>query len=548
MKRTKRYLGFAFANADLLLEVDRDGTLAFAAGASQALIGVPDSDLIGRSFHDFVTPADQALLRRIFNTLGGNGRAAPRMIRLLRPDGVAVPCTLSAYRLQDSPLVNVTVSQWAGNGPSPAVGATDPDTHLLASNSFVQAAMAGLEPGTAAGAGPAITLLQMNNLHEVRANLTQEEDRQLMAEIGAVLRQHSGPEAVAGRLSDSRFGVMTPVDLGDLIIRDIVQLAQDLGLDRAIDVDARTLGSCGPDLSRADRARLMLYALRRFAEDGIKAVDSLSSSSIVAAYARDAMGRLSQLRSDLTGNRISLAYEPIVALASGRMHHLEVLCRFNGERPGPTISFAEEVGIINDIDMAVCGMAMKELESAASDISLAVNLSAVSIASDLFIQALTAQLAARPRLSGRLLFEITESGRLEDLPRARNVLNDLRRRGHGVCLDDFGAGMASFTYIRALDFDYVKLDGSYISRMCGDRREEAIVIGMLALCRSLNVPTIAEHVETAEQLLRLRGLGCTYGQGWFFAKELSKPKRRDVDLSALNRPSRWTPTVQDFGK
>ncbi|MEE3625114.1 EAL domain-containing protein [Nitrospirillum sp. BR 11752] len=549
MKRTKRYLGFAFANADLLLEVDAQGIIHFATGACLALMGVTDADLLEQPLFGHLVPADQALVRRILVTLGENDRAPPRLIRLRHRDGGTLPCTMAAYRMQDSPLLNITLSQIGSHEPPlapPAAGDVDPQTQLLAPSAFTKAAMSTLA-SVDGGALASLTLVQMNNLREIRAHLTQDQDRQLMVEIGAVLRQYGGPEAVAGRLAEDRFGVMTPTDLADLITRDIAQLAQDLGLDQPLEVDAHTMDARERALSQADRGRLMLYALRRFAEDGIKGMEALtSSSSLVAEFARDAMGRLARLRGTLRDSRLALSFEPIHDLDSGRVHHFEVLCRINGERPGPCITFAEEVGIINDLDMAVCTMAMRELETAEPDISLAVNLSAASVASDLFMQALLAQLSMRPKLAGRLLFEITETGRLDDLPRARAVLNGLRQRGFPVCLDDFGAGMASFTYVRALEFDYLKLDGSFVSRMCESQREESIVVSMLALCRGLKVAAIAEHVETAEQVLRLRTLGCAMGQGWFFSKGMSRPKRRDMDLTSLSRPSRWTPTVHDY--
>ncbi|MBB6250229.1 EAL domain-containing protein [Nitrospirillum iridis] len=520
----------------------------FATGACLALMGMTDADLINRLLFDYLAPADQALVRRVLATLRENDRAPPRLIRLRHQEGGALPCTMAVYRMQDSPLLNITLSQYGNREQpvAPADGDVDAQTQLLIPNAFTKAAVASFaaEDG---GTSKALTLVQMSNLQQIRAHLTEDQDRVLMTEIGAVLRQYSGPEAVAGRLAENRFGVMTPTDLADLIARDIVQLAHDLGLDQPLEVDARTLDATGFALSHPDRARLMLYALRRFAEDGIKDMDALSSSSsIVADFARDAMGRLAKLRGDLKGSRLALSFEPIHDLSTGRTHHFEVLCRINGERPGPSITFAEEVGVINDVDMAVCGMAMRELETAPGDISLAVNLSAASVSSDLFMQALMAQLSTRPSLAGRLLFEITETGRLDDLARARSALNGLRQRGFPVCLDDFGVGMASFTYVRALEFDYVKLDGSFVSRMCESHREESIVVSMLTLCRSLKVTAIAEHVETAEQVLRLRSLGCAMGQGWFFSKGMSRPKRRDIDLSSLTRPSRWTPTVQDF--
>ncbi|MEC4590548.1 EAL domain-containing protein [Nitrospirillum amazonense] len=547
MKPVQRYLGFAFANADLLMEVDGDGALHFAAGAALALTGYSDAELTGRALADLLVPADRALVRRVLDALGDNGRSSPRPVRLRRRDGRVVVCALAAYRMQGSPLLSVTFCQLAaGAAALPAPHDVDPATELLTPAAFAQAAAVNFAPG---GVEPpacaALTLLEMNNLADIRTRLTAEADGQLMTEIGAVFRQHGG--AVAGRVADNRFGVMAPASLAEQITRDIARIAADLGLDQPLEVDARTLDSNSFGLSRADRSRLLLHALRRFAEAGAGAVDVLSGQSAAAGFVQDAVGCLALLRDDLGGNRLSLVFEPIVDLKTGRMHHLEVLSRFNGDRPGSVITLAEELGVINDVDMLVCSLAMRELETAPPDIILAVNLSAVSVGSDLFMQSLLAQLKAQPGLSGRLMFEVTETGNLGDLERARNVLGAVRRLGHPLCLDDFGVGMASFTYIRALDFDHVKLDGSFIAKMCVNKREEAIVIGMLALCRGLGVTAIAEHVETPEQMLRLRGLGCALGQGWLFSKALERPQRTDVDLRPLSRPSGWRPTVIDAG-
>ncbi|MEA1649197.1 EAL domain-containing protein [Nitrospirillum sp. BR 11164] len=547
MKRIQRYLGFAFANADLLMEVDGDGAVQFAAGAALALTGHSDAELAGRALADLLAPADRALVRRVLGALGDNGRGSPRPVRLRRRDGREVVCALAAYRMQGSPLVSVTFCQLAaGAAALPAPQDVDPATELLTPAAFAQAAAVNFAPG---GVEPpacgALTLLEMNNLADVRTRLTAEADGQLMTEIGAVFRQHGG--AVAGRVADHRFGVMATASLAEQITRDIARVAADLGLDQPLEVDARTLDSNSFGLSRADRSRLLLHALRRFAEAGAGAVDMLSGQSAAAGFVQDAVGCLARLRDDLGGNRLSLVFEPIVDLKTGRMHHLEVLSRFNGDRPGSVITLAEELGVINDVDMLVCSLAMRELETAPADIILAVNLSAVSVGSDLFMQSLLAQLKTQPGLSGRLMFEVTETGNLGDLDRARNVLAAVRRLGHPLCLDDFGVGMASFTYIRALDFDHVKLDGSFIAKMCVNKREEAIVTGMLALCRGLGVTAIAEHVETPEQMLRLRGLGCALGQGWLFSKALDRPRRLDVDLRPLSRPSGWRPTVIDAG-
>jgi EAL domain-containing protein (putative c-di-GMP-specific phosphodiesterase class I) len=118
----------------------------------------------------------------------------------------------------------------------------------------------------------------------------------------------------------------------------------------------------------------------------------------------------------------------------------------------------------------------------------------------------------------RLLIEVTESMRIRDLDAANRVLAVLRADGHKVCLDDFGAGAASFPYIQALDVDYVKIDGAYVKRMETHLRDRAILKAMVGLCTDLGIGTVAEMVETDTQATALIDLGVQYAQGYLFGR------------------------------
>ena len=114
------------------------------------------------------------------------------------------------------------------------------------------------------------------------------------------------------------------------------------------------------------------------------------------------------------------------------------------------------------------------------------------------------------------MFEITESARILDLEHANEVIQDLRKRGFHVCLDDFGAGEAAFDYLRELDVDFVKIDGKYVKDAASNSRDKAFLIAMSGLCHDLGITTIAEGIENEEILDFLRGCGITYGQGYVF--------------------------------
>ena len=134
--------------------------------------------------------------------------------------------------------------------------------------------------------------------------------------------------------------------------------------------------------------------------------------------------------------------------------------------------------------------------------------------------------------------EVTESTGLTDLPRAARVLEELRRVGHRICLDDFGAGAASFPYIQALPVDFVKIDGSYVRRLGGSPRDDAILRAMVGLCREIRVQVIAEMVETQDQAAQLNAWGFELAQGYHFGRPADRPAYKPASLFASPAPAR----------
>ncbi|MEO7177908.1 MAG: EAL domain-containing protein, partial [Allosphingosinicella sp.] len=131
----------------------------------------------------------------------------------------------------------------------------------------------------------------------------------------------------------------------------------------------------------------------------------------------------------------------------------------------------------------------------------------------------------------RLQVEVTETALLADFEVARENLRALRGAGARIVLDDFGAGHASISYLREMQFDGVKLDGALIGSLAESMRSRRLLKGVLDLCAALGLPSVAEHIETEDQLRLLRELGCREGQGFF----LSPPLHADA-AAALAAP------------
>ncbi len=140
--------------------------------------------------------------------------------------------------------------------------------------------------------------------------------------------------------------------------------------------------------------------------------------------------------------------------------------------------------------------------------------------------------ASRPEERKRLIVEVTESAALSDVEAANRRLGGLRAAGIKVCIDDFGAGAASYDYLRRLSVDTVKIDGSFVQGLESDPRARTLIGHLVELCRSLKVETIAEMIETEAAADVLREIGVDLGQGWLFGKAEAEPRT----VLAYNEP------------
>lgn len=149
---------------------------------------------------------------------------------------------------------------------------------------------------------------------------------------------------------------------------------------------------------------------------------------------------------------------------------------------------------------------------------VAVNLSGASINSQSFVDALNRLFAKHESLRSWVMFEITESSKIENLQRVNKTIQNLRQVGHKVCLDDFGAGAAAFQYIRDLEVDLVKIDGAYVKGALRTAKSRAFLKAMASLCKDLRINTVAEMVEDEALLSYLQECRVSYGQGYLFGR------------------------------
>lgn len=507
-----RFLGFAFASADLLLEVTQDGTILRADGAARTLTGRTESDLRGTRIADLMAEADR---RAVVNALHH-----ARHVQRLRPfaativgNGTAEPVLMGLYHSPGTVTFQMTVTRM----PAPeTLGGRDNSSGLLQGNQFLQEVTRALDPlpGEDTPVNRVLTLLHLEGLSSVRAKAPQKVD-DFLKRFGSVLRQHAVGEA-AGRVGDDKYGIVTSEQSAGLIAGLQTMMPGGIKVS-AVDVDLKDQEK----MRSEDSARALAYTIRRFADpDQPFAISNLMDG--FQGMLEKTVTRIQDLRSAMeTG--LELAYQPIVGLKDRQVHHHEVLMRITGRDTQRTVLFAEDSGIVSDLDLAVLRMVMERLKKAPR-LRAAVNVSARSLGSDFFVEAFERIVASDLLIARRILIEVTETVRIDDLKRMAGILNGFKSRGHKICLDDFGVGSASFPYLKALPIDYVKIDGSYADGLPGSGFDRNIVRCVVQLCAGQGIRTVVERVEREEQAACLADLGVDLGQGWLFGKPKPDPE------------------------
>jgi EAL domain-containing protein (putative c-di-GMP-specific phosphodiesterase class I) len=516
----ERFVAFAFAGAELLAEIDLNGTLTYAAGAFRSRFGQPPDAFVGRTVRSLVAAVDHEALDAALLLLTERGRLAPMMVRMndaertrLALAGIAVPSQGRPVRLCLS-FARPPAPVSGGFGASSAAG-------------FARATEARLRAGTAtdislleiAGAG-AVTLLESEAIGQAIDRLV--------------------PDAVTSELAPGRYGLMGAAEAGQELDTMQGALAATLkaqGIDVA--VTARPLSLAAEGLTPTQAARALRHALLVFARGGARGLEEAGIRGNLADYMHQAARKTEALRRVIRGGQFELVFQPIVMLSNRVPHHWEALIR-PGPVPGQALGtpqefvmMAEALGLAGELDLAVARVACAQ--AARAGVPVAFNLSGQSVQDALFrerlVELLSESLACK---AGLIIVEMTESVEIENIEEAALTADALRALGVPFCLDDFGAGSTDMRLLRALGANIVKLDGSYVPGIGAAGRERAFVAGMVEIARAVGAEIVAERVETESEATALGQLGVQYGQGWLFGRPGPLPR----DTGRLRSPQR----------
>lgn len=505
-----RLLGLAFASADALMEIGPNGAVAFCIGSGPEA-DTPLQAWAGLAPEAFLDAEGASLLAAALGSLGAGERSPEIPIRVHCAGDKARRGRLRAFRLPEAaPIVSCAIV-W--DGPPFRVERPPLDTP----EEFLDRARGVMED---AGRTGAVDLAFVDLPGLVAAPPVSAE------RVESALQGASLDGRAATRLTPERFALLVD-GVGPEAEARIRAALADEGEAFTPQVSATRLTERGAGVNAL---RALRFTLESCLREDAPAHPKAAFEQHLKRTLRDAE-RFSGM---VKAREFALHWQPIVDLSTRAVHHFEGLARFReSSQPAATIHMAEELGLIADFDLAVAEKAVARLRKPGSGtLELAVNVSALSLTGDGYVQALLRMTNAEPTLRRRLLIEVTETAALADLAAADRRLAALRNAGIRVCIDDFGAGAASFDWLGSLGVDMVKIDGGFIRRLDADQRSATLIGHLAALCASLRVEVIAEMVETEAQAALLRQLGVRYGQGWLFGRAGEEPVLRREEAKA----------------
>ncbi len=398
---------------------------------------------------------------------------------------------------------------------------------------------------------PALCFIDLDRFKTVNDSCGHAAGDELLVMVTKEICSNAGEDSIVARMGGDEFAVLMPnqskeacLDAANKIlnsIRDIkfecnssiYRISASIGITYITD----TRVNITEWLNAADSA---CFTAKNEGRDTIQ-IFSLDDTRLTSI--RDETKTYNEVVEALNENRFVLHHQKILDLQNSdtQYHHYEILVRMlskTGELifPGKFLDIVERFDLAERLDTWVIENTIQWMEDhpdKMKDIhTFSINLSGKSLASQKMHNLLTSRVSSSPISSNKLCFEITETAAVNDMNAAKELIKSLRLLGCRFALDDFGTGQSSFGYLRNLDVDIIKIDGTFIRDMISNDFDQVMVKSMNELAKSVGMKTVAEYVENEEIATALREIGVDYAQGF----HIHKPEPLDNKVVASAPP------------
>jgi diguanylate cyclase (GGDEF)-like protein/PAS domain S-box-containing protein len=532
--------------AEAIIATDKDGRITYMNPAAEQLTGTAADAAAGRLLEEIVSLVDETDRRLLSDpvhqalTSGAAVNLSRRALMLSRANGSersielsASPIRNSARELTGAVVMLHDVTEMRGLTRQMSYQAThDALTGLVNRREFERRLEEAIEGGHRGDGQHVLAYLDLDRFKLVNDTSGHMAGDSMLREVAKLLRDAVRDSDTVGRLGGDEFGILLvgcPLDKARQIADDVTRAVGDhrfVWRDKIFNIGA----SIG--LVEISRESGTLEELLAAADTACYVAKKQGSGRVVVYSARDeALARhtgeiqwLQRLQAALKENRF-LLYHQVIVPAHGEDGGpaMEVLVRLQDESghevaPAEFMRAAERYRLMGLVDRWVVQTTLSALGRGAIAVppqhSVAINISGQTLGDVQFLEFVVECLDSTGVTPGQVCFEIAESAVIANLDHARRFVGVLHGMGCQFALDDFGSGVGSFSNLKTLPLDYLKIDGSFIRNLARDTVNQAMVTAMIKLARTLNFKVIAEQVEDSAAEEAARRMGVDYLQGY----------------------------------
>jgi diguanylate cyclase (GGDEF)-like protein len=410
---------------------------------------------------------------------------------------------------------------------------TDPLTNLFNRRAIKEKTTELSARAARRGKSIAFLMLDLDGFKKINDLYGHDSGDILLREVADRMREVVPPSSIIARLGGDEFGICVVFEPEypetiDRIAEDLVEaISRPIHIADSEQTVTASIGIARPeyDCDSIDmlirRADIALYAAKKNGRNGYSWFEN---GMEVELRSRNSLE--GDIRAAIPNNEFVPYFEQQIDLATGELVGFEMLARWVSPvrgliSPDDFIPIAEETGMIGDLSMSIIRKAMVEAKTWDPKLTISVNISPVQLKDPWLAQKIVKLLVETGFPANRLEVEITESSLFKNLSLAQSIVGSLKNQGIQIALDDFGTGYSSLAHLRALPFDRIKIDRSFVSSMVENAESAAIVSAIAGLGASLDVPITAEGIEDESLIAKLSALGCTKGQGWHFGQPMT---------------------------
>jgi diguanylate cyclase (GGDEF)-like protein/PAS domain S-box-containing protein len=543
--------------------VHADGTLSFANPSALEVLGCEGLPLDAPAIGTVLAP----LLRLASGVLAGTEDRREGEADLVRPDGVVVPVAFSCTptSTEDGPSAVIAfrdVSERKAFEKELSHQAFhDALTGLPNRRVFLDRLDRAMRRGGIARELHGVLFIDVDRFKLINDSLGHASGDQLLRAIAQRLHSVLRPSDTLSRFAGDEFTIL---------IERLRSHEDAQGLARRIQSAMREpiVLEDGRELIATVSVGIALTAGRDSADDVIHDADvamyeakragagqwAMFDGAAMATRSADLLDVESDLRRAIDNDELEVYYQPTVDTNSRRTVGAEALVRWNCPGrgvlgPADFIAVAEETGLILPLGRQVlrtaCFQAQQWTEEFGYPFQMSVNLSARQFVDKRLVEDLREALESSGLAPSQLCLEITETVAVEDTDRTLEILHGLKAQGVRLAIDDFGIGYSSLQYLKQFPLDVLKIDRAFVSEVTTNSVDSAIVAAVMALAKAVGMTTVAEGVETEEQLFRLQDLGCPYVQGYYLARPQRAAAMREllVDTVAVETAAHRTISI-----